>query len=529
MRSRLFLQWIRPLGVVAAVALILSLSALWNGQPLFHPDTPTYLRGAEMGAARLLGPAALKSWLPVRATDKPPFKSASASDESPKRLKPLTSLEDKLVLSGRSVYYGALLYAGYLGGMWPAVAFQALSVAYVLQLLMARLWGLRSSQVVGVAAALSLLTPLGVYTGFLMPDVFAPLVILCIAVLAVYWRQLHRIHRWLLSALLLFSVSVHASHLALALCLLVLALAARWLSARWRGLSWAGLAMVAACIAGGLGAEWAFNKTVTAAVGAPPLHLPHSAARLIDLGPGTDFLKQHCPESAYAVCAYVRNYPTSWEDFLFSRNPAKGTFALADAATKRRMADEQFRFVLDVLRFDPVGVVAGEAGGVLQQLGQFRVDIWGYSKRVLALYEGRVPDSVFADMRSSRAARFPVFNHWVTISSYALVLASVLLAGLWWSQRAGSTAAAPARLQQRRFADFSAIVVAGVIANAVVCATLASSLDRFQSRVIWLLPFLTLVVLVRASVQSASPVDATAGARCACLHRADSSWQRGRP
>lgn len=226
----------------------------------------------------------------------------------------------------------------------------------------------------------------------------------------------------------------------------------------------------------------------------------------------------------------MRNYPNYWEDFLFFSNPAKGTFALADAATKRRMSDEPFRFVLDVVRFDPVGVVAGAAGGVLQQLGPFRVDIWGYSKRVLAPYEGRVPDSVVADMRSSRAARFPVFDHWVTISSYAMVMASVLLAGLWWSQRAGSTAPAPAlalvRLLQRLFSGFSAIVVAGVIANAVVCAAL---LDRFQSRVIWLLPFLTLVALVRASVQSASPVDATAGARCAALHRADTSWQRGSP
>ena len=492
-------SWFGQFGVLLTIALLMCWAALWNGQAFFYPDTPTYLRGAEMGASRLLGPAALKPWLPAPQADTAQGASGPAASQPPKRMKPLTSIEDKVVLAGRSVYYGALVYAGYLAGnMWLTVAVQALVVAYVLQLLMGRLWGFGSRRTIVVAAALSLLTPLGVYTGFLMPDVFAPLVILCIGTLAVYWQQLGRGHRWMLALILLFGLCAHASHVALAAMLLVMALAARWLNGRWRGLSMAALVVTAGCIAGAVASEWAFGKAVTMAVGAPPLRLPHPMARLIDLGPGTAYLKQNCPRSGFAACAYLQNYPTAWDDFLFSTDPAKGAFALADVATKRRLSEEQLRFAGEVIRFDPAGVASGIGADVLRQLVNFRVDVTSYGSRGLAMFEGRVPDGIFANMQASRAASEQApLNDWLTVSTYALGLASILVLVAGW-MRSGGNAASSADAQRQLFVDFAWIVVAGVVANAVICATLASSMDRFQARVIWLLPFLAMAALVRA-------------------------------
>jgi len=404
------------------------------------------------------------------------------------------------VLAGRSVYYGVLVYAGYLTGkMWLTVALQALAVAYVLQLLMQQLWKLRTRVVVGTVAALSLLTPLGVYTGFLMPDVFAPLVILCMGTLAFYWRDLTYGHRWALSLLLLFGLSAHASHVVLAASLLGLALLVRWLSSRWQGTSKVALLIVACCIGGAVAAEWVFNKAVTMAVGAPPMRMPHPMARLIDLGPGTAYLKQHCVDANFAACAYLQNYPTRWDEFLFSTDPAKGAFALADVATKRRLSEEQLRFVMEVIRFDPYGVAVGIGKDVLKQMVDFRVDITAYDRRGLALFEGRVPDAVFTDMQNSRAANESPLNAWLTVSTYAVVLLSVLL--LAWRQAGRGEKTVDA--QQQQFTNFAWFVVAGVLANGVICATLASSLDRFQSRVIWLLPFLALAALAQARAHRA--------------------------
>ena len=506
------MPWIRHFATLLVAALLLCLTALWNGQPFFYPDTPTYLRGAEMGVTRLLGPAALKPWLPAPVAAGPQSAPEPAAEASTRRMKPLTSIQDKVVLAGRSAYYGVLVYAGFLvGKMWLSIALQALAVAYVLQLLLQRLWGLGHRQVIGAVAALSLLTPLGVYTGFLMPDVFAPLAVLCMATLAIYWRELSRGHRWALSLLLLFALCAHASHVALAASMLLLALAARWLSSRWRGLATAGLVVVAACIAGAVAAEWVFSKAVTLAVGAPPLRLPHPTARLIDLGPGTAYLRQHCPASGFAACEFLPNYPTSWDDFLFSTDPAKGAFALADADTKRRLSGEQLRFVAAVIRFDPVGVVTGIGADVLRQLVAFRVDITSYDSRGLAMFEGRMPDDVFTDMQRSRAANGSLLNDWLTKSTYVLVLASVLLLAVW-SFRPGAANAALAGPQPAQFNNFVWIALAGVVANAVICATLASSLDRFQSRVIWLVPFMALAVLARERAYRLLPSHTAGGA-----------------
>ena len=507
MLDQLPTPWIRHVATLLVAALLLCLTALWNGQPFFYPDTPTYLRGAEMGANRLLGPAALKPWLPAPMAAGAPSASGSApvAEEPSRRMKPLTSIQDKVVLAGRSAYYGVLVYAGFLAGkMWLAIAVQALAVAYVLQLLMQRLWGLGSREVIGTVVVLSLLTPLGAYTGFLMPDVFAPLAILCMATLAVYWQVLPRRHRWALSLLLLFSLCAHASHAALAVSMLLLALATRWLGSRWRGLAPAALVVVAACIAGAVAAEWAFSKAVTMAVGAPPLRLPHPAARLIDLGPGTAYLRQHCPESNFAACEFLPNYPTSWDDFLFSTDPAKGAFALADAGTKRRLSDEQLRFAAAVLRFDPIGVVTGIGADVLRQLAAFRVDITAYDSRGLAMFEGRMPDDVFADMQASRGAHGSLLNDWLTKSTYVLVLASVLLLAVWRFRPGAGTPALPGP-QSVQFSNFVWVVLAGVVMNAVVCAALASSLDRFQSRVVWLVPFMALVLLARVRAHRLQP------------------------
>lgn len=524
------------LAALFLAALVLCGIAIWNKQPFFYSDTTTYLRGAEMGLAKVAGPGLLTPWSPAAsspdrsgsalpvspdtrpdASDRPSNASAPANNQPAMQTMPLTSMDDQIVLAGRSVYYGVLLYAGYLtGGMWLAVVVQALCVSYVLQLLMVRLWGLRTRDFVAAAAALTVLTPLGAFTGFLMPDIFAPLVILSIGTLAVYWSALARTDRWLLSALLLFGLSAHASHMAMAALLLALLVLARLIAARWRGIATPALLVVVVCLGGAVAAELAFNQAVTKAVGSPPLRLPHPMARLIDLGPGTAFLQQRCADASkepYTACKYLQNYPTPWEDFLFSTDPAKGAFALSDSATKRRLSNEQLGFVADVVRFDPLGTLSGVAANVVHQIFNFRVDVWSYgANNVQKNYAGRVPDSVYAKLQQSRAASPQPWHIWLTLATYTAVSASLAWAAYLWLRRGRGDSSdavdAQGYSQTKRFTDFVWIVCTGVVANAVVCATLASSMDRFQARVIWLLPFLALCAFALHARRTARQVDA---------------------
>ena len=110
---------------MACAALVLCLPALWNGLPFFYPDTPTYLRGAEMATGQL----AKRLW-PTQTAEPATTQDATALRTTAPTGRGLTSLSDKIVLAGRSIYYGALLYAAQgAGSWWLGVAAQALCVA----------------------------------------------------------------------------------------------------------------------------------------------------------------------------------------------------------------------------------------------------------------------------------------------------------------------------------------------------------------------------------------------------------------
>jgi hypothetical protein len=153
---------------------------------------------------------------------------------------------------------------------------------------------------------------------------------------------------------------------------------------------------------------------------------------------------------------------------------------------------QQGDFVRAVIAYDPVGVLTGWVTDLGRQLLSFRVDVWSFGDRQLAMYAGRVPPQTLQAMQASKGLNAPAYNQVLSALTYASTLAAVVL-GVWWAwrRRAGAPAQVPQRLEQ-----VATLVLAGVAANALVCVTAASSLDRFQSRVIWLLPFLALTVLV---------------------------------
>jgi hypothetical protein len=127
---------------------------------------------------------------------------------------------------------------------------------------------------------------------------------------------------------------------------------------------------------------------------------------------------------------------------------------------------------------------------IARQLARFRVDVLRDANGAV-WFSGMVPKDVLARMRRSEAYRYaPTISH----ASYASVTGSILLAiGVWWRSRQIRASA-----MTRSFARFAWITIAGVVANAIVCATAAAPLDRFQARVVWLVPFLAFAWLFMA-------------------------------
>jgi len=209
-RSRLVLWWF---GFWLAVLTVLGIwPALTNGQPFFYADTTTYVRGADLAIAKALGSRFATAWAKDQRrtmgiqTAATPSEPAAAQQRATQRV----------VLAGRSIIYGALLYLGAVtGGMWLSIIVQAFVAVYLLFLFVVRTLRLYFRHFLVSCGVLLLASPLPFCVSILMPDIFAGLLILGFAILATSWERLSNTERTITGAVLLFSVASHTTHVIL--------------------------------------------------------------------------------------------------------------------------------------------------------------------------------------------------------------------------------------------------------------------------------------------------------------------------
>jgi hypothetical protein len=488
---------LRQLLMVLAGAALLLVPGMLNQEPFLYRDTTTYFKGAETGVVRLLGES-FALGRPAEVPDVPVDGNTGAS---------LTSVEDGVVIAGRSVYYGVLVYASLLlGSLFVLAALQALIVSYVVHLTFGTLMPRAMNWFLPLMAVLAFATPLGYFTNLIMPDNLAPVAILIVAILFTRFAALGRLDRIGLLAILVLALLAHSSHLLLvALMLGFGAVLAMW---RRRRLAWRdpALLLVSGALLVGFAGEQAFNLAARQMLGSAPLRLPHLSAHLVEMGPGTAYLDEHCPEAGFAICADRAKFPIVWTDFLFNPDPDNGVFAVADAERKRVISEEQVGFALAVLTDRPVETTGGFALSFVEQLSRFGIDEFYYDDETMESFATRLPAPEYRLVAQSAAAGSGEADLWLTRIAYLAAIASVLLivALLWRLRGLGQDS------HERVTACW--LILFGIVANAAVCGIIASPYDRFQARVIGLLPLVTLMLAMTlrekvSAVRETSPVD----------------------
>ena len=471
MRSTLTLS---AIGSIVAIAALMW-PALYNGQPFFFADTITYIRGADAGLQKLTGrPSA---WTPIE--DGGPAQALPGQvSEDPS----VSSVKDKSVLSGRSVYYGALLWFGdRFGHLWPTVLVQAVLSMLAMGLFF-RSFGVAVWPQLAVAGlAMGILTSASFYVSFLMPDVFAAVTLLACASL-IGAPTLSRADYSLWAGLLAFSLISHSSHVLICAALLCLALLIDVLRRSFA--NWRGLAVIAGCLMVAAAAESAFNVAVTRMVGAPPLRPPFLTARLIENGPGYRYLRETCPANGFKVCESLPRLPMMADEFLWSRNPP-GVFSSASVESRRELSAEQYRFVWAVLRHDPMGVAVTTIEDMLRQL--VFMDLYEFTGPAYHdISVAKLPAGYRAAFLRSAAYRdaMPTLGAAVvqvaTFGIGAVVLLGIFVRPRW------------RREFEREQIYMLALVAMGVLIDTAVCGALSGPHDRYETRVSWLIPFAAL-------------------------------------
>jgi hypothetical protein len=247
---------------VAVVALcpLLLAGALWNGFPLIFYDTGAYM---------------------------------------------LQSFGDKFVPERSPVFSLFILFAGGGTSLWLVATLQALMAAFVMvQTARALAPRITLPMLLLIGAVLTALTGLPWYAGQIEPDIFTPLVVLCLYLLAFHARMLGWWRAGMLTFIAALAIAVHPSHLGLAAGLVIVLMIYR-IIALFRDL-WPRVQLMLPISSLGLSlclifsANYLYTRHIFVSRAGPVFMF----ARMLQDGVVQKLLNETCPSSNYTLCRY---------------------------------------------------------------------------------------------------------------------------------------------------------------------------------------------------------------------------------
>lgn len=372
----------------------------------------------------------------------------------------------------RTLAYAALLtLLGSQWTLWGVVAFQALCIAWILDQTVQPLLPRRHAiWLLGLTIALVLLTGLPWYVGQIMPDVFTGALVLSAGLLVAYGDRLPLWRRLVLAAILALGTAIHASHLPVALALVVGGAILVWLTRRK-------FRVLALPVLGLLAGTAAIPAVHWVETGRAYMHKGGEIflfARLVEDGIVGRYLNEHCPLPDTVLCAFKDQLPSTHNGYLW-----EDTQAFDMAGGWEQSGPESRRIILETLRLYPGMHVATALRSFARQLVLVRTGDYLRSsfRHNAVVIEIMLPweAGAYHDALQQREA-LQLFDqlNWVQVP---IALASCL--GLAWLAFARWRSDRPTAL-------FCLLLLTGLLANAFACGALSNPQDRYQNRVVWI-------------------------------------------
>ncbi|MGH6888670.1 MAG: hypothetical protein ACREHF_05665 [Rhizomicrobium sp.] len=388
-------------------------------------------------------------------------------------------------LPERSPVYSLFLrFGGAAISLWLIAVIQAVLVAFlVVETARAVAPRLPVAVLVPVGAILAIGTGLPWYVGQIEPDCFTALVVLALYLLAFHAERLDRWRMVLIMALGGFAIGVHPSHLLLAggLWLVIALFRTVRRMARLSSTPRPHLLAPAAACAVGLSLVLGSNFALTGQLFVSRAGASFVFARMLQDGIVMKLLEDTCPKSGYRLCAYRESLPATADGWLWT--PHSPFFRLGHF---RGTEKESLRIVRDAILRYPLLQLKSAVADSLAQFARFGTgDQIEPQEWVLAPIFRRFLPSQERPYLSARQQRGEI--HFGAMSIWHVIVASCSMAGLVmllaWLLFAGQVDAAA----------LYGFVLAALITNAMICGVLSGPHDRYQSRLVWLVPFALLI------------------------------------
>lgn len=469
---------------LALSALLLSWPALVNRSSIFFPDTVNYVRSGEVAWKTVGKAVGLAAPTPVIA-------APTAADVDTKNQ---ATIDQKAPLAGRSIYYGVFAQAIRAVAGFTAIAVaQALLIGLVLLLALRRLgvtgWGGRLLVMGGVALG----TTLPFFAGVAMPDVFAALTIVPVALLIAYRDRMAAGEQafWLLA--IVVACMFHMSFAVAGFATLVLAAGLAWGRLRRTVGSFA---LLAGALFLGAALLSAANVAVERFTKQAFMPIPFLLARTIGDGTAAPVLRERCRHEKLATCYWLPAMPLHSNDFLWDlKHPTVKPWIGMTDPEKRQVAAEQRTIVLAAVAAHPVEQVVAAFRNSAEQLTtvdlmEFRNQpnfTWIFSKTLSEEFRAYEQSPLWRGTFS-----LPLLSRLSLVVYLAALVGSLLLLLLWRRLPIAT---------DDRLRLACSIMLAGLLANAAVHGALSAVFGRYQGRVSWIALFVLLVLLVRMGLE----------------------------
>ena len=477
------------------------LAFLWptliNGNAFLLADTSAYMRGADAMVSEISGQST--AWSTDKSQLLPPtVPAASNAETSP----PNDASTDapRVVLAGRSIYYGLLLFAtASLGGFLAMAVLQSalcVTCATLIVVQLGRSTGrpLNPPTLALVLVATGLATSVGYFSAYMVPDIFAALAALALAALVAFRRDLPRREKIFWWLILVAALCFHSANLLIFALVGGVAALSFLISGKIRQFP-AGLLLSALVL--GVLSELVFSTGVRAVTGQAPIRPPFVAARLIDDGPGRAYLRDRCTGSTLLLCVWRDRLPRGSDEILWGTSTDKVSFATASPADKRRMAAEETRFILAVIADRPLDVISGSLATIATQAGQWSLGEFNYSADERAFYKNKLPEPFLSEIGATRAwqGKMPVVTStWLIRLGFVISLAAALVV----ISGRGPKFPPPVRV-------FIALLLVMIAIDIIVTGALSTPHNRYLMRITWVLPFAIMAVAAGLRIKTFRP------------------------
>jgi hypothetical protein len=211
------------------------------------------------------------------------------------------------------------------------------------------------------------------------------------------------------------------------------------------------------------------------------------AARVLYDGPGLAVAQRECPDIGWKLCAVLDRLPRGHNSFLWDEDSPLWT----QLGGAREWAPEASALVSATLRQAPGAMLAAALRNTVEQLQSASLgdglEAWPPPVGPVPVVARFYPNDLAALQASLQQTGYlqAEAQHLVPLQMAVLLATAASLA---WLVRRIPRRNAPA-------GALVALVLASFIGNAAITGALSGPTDRYQSRIIWLLPFTAAALL----------------------------------